>query len=176
MRAVHADPSGFPGAGSGGPGRRRLDDRPTRGLAPCVHRLELRPPSEAAHCFRFDLGEHSFLPEASAANAPELLLEFPRDPGHCTLRGVVLRAVDRTPLKDAIVLFECQSRAAAGLYRLGNEMVRTDEEGRFAVVVPRTPRRTLRVYETWTVDGLVHEEVFEDDGLGEPPPLEVIVE
>ncbi|MEE8468713.1 MAG: sigma-70 family RNA polymerase sigma factor [Planctomycetota bacterium] len=146
-----------------------------RGLAPCVHRLELRSPSEAGRCYRFDLRDHSFLPDASAANAPELLIEFPRDVGQYTLRGVVLRASDRTPLSDAILRFGCQSRVPAGLYYLGNETARTDDQGRFEVVVSRTSQCTLKVYETWTADGLVHEQIIEDDGLGDPPELEVLV-
>ena len=87
-----------------------------------------------------------------------------------------MRASDRTPVKDAFLRFNCQSQAPAGLYLLGNELARTDEQGRFEVEVARTPQCKLMVYETWTADGLVHEQIIEDDGLGDPPPLEVLVD
>ena len=43
------------------------------------------------------------------------------------------------------------------------EMVRTDIEGKFEVVVPAGCERRIVVYETWTKDGQVHEEEFPAD-------------
>ncbi len=147
------------------------------GLQPCTYRFEFREGAQASETYDGTFGSMTFVPSQPASENPRLEIRLAPPPEEFQLRGIVRRTGDGAPLTDAFVVFECELTSDSGLLLVGREhsMTRTNAEGRFEIDVPRTPTRTVRVYDSWAKNGLVLTQTFQDTGLDEEPPLELIV-
>jgi RNA polymerase sigma-70 factor (ECF subfamily) len=148
------------------------------GLEACVYRFEFREGgARTSETFDGTLGPITFVPSRAAFEDPWLEIHLAPELGEKHVRGIVRRGQDGAPLSEAYVVFECEMSSDSGklLVRGDHGSTRTDVEGRFEISCPRTPIYTVKVYETWTSDGLVLTQVFQDSGLDEDPALELIV-
>jgi hypothetical protein len=148
------------------------------GLEACVYRFEFREGgARTSETFDGTLGPMTFVPSRAAFEDPWLEIRLAPELGEKHVRGIVRRGQDGTPLSEAYVVFECEISSDSGklLVRGDHGSTRTDVEGRFEITYPRTPTCTVKVYETWTNEGLVLTQTLQDSGLDEEPPLELIV-
>lgn len=129
-------------------------------LAPCEHLLRLY---DAKHTLRVEFAPSG--PAAPDSQALEIVLDPPRD--SLRLRGVVRRA-SGAPVAGALVMAESLIPASHGSLRLVSEqpLIRTDEDGRYQLTLPRTPEQRVSVFPAHGRNR-AHLETLVDDGRSE---------
>lgn len=93
------------------------------------------------------------------------------------LRGVVRRKADGSPVTDNMMFVQSESPDAHGTLSLGLDsgFIRTDMEGRFELMVPRTAQRTYRVFASERGEPIQLEVTLPDEGSEPIPEIELLV-
>jgi RNA polymerase sigma-70 factor (ECF subfamily) len=127
------------------------------GLASCAHRLRFQTQAERYvwDDWKNVLAGVSFEPGALPSESPDWLTIRVSDRDAVHVRGSVRRA-NGERLANAQLVFQCTVPQPDGALSIGGEraFTHTDERGEFDVELPRTPGLSVRVYTSWTADGL----------------------
>ncbi len=92
--------------------------------------------------------------------------------------GRVLRRGDHSPVQGVMVLVDCRLTGASGVFMLGvkENLTHTDGEGRFELLIPRTPSCTFSVFTPAPDHSVLLREVRDNFGLEQEPDVLLLVD
>lgn len=75
-----------------------------------------------------------------------LEIRIPKEPTKTRVHGVLKRARDGDAVADARIFFECFDPGPSGDLFVGSGSLTTDAHGGFELLLPRTTKRTYRIF------------------------------
>ena len=116
------------------------------GIGPGEHNFHLVADNEAI--FQGNSSERMFRPALPAGEHPDLVIQVSSELPTVFVSGRVLRALDREPLRDIVLVVNNEQRTSDGFWRLGRNsgIIRTDREGHFELRRPLTSQLIIQVY------------------------------